>query len=94
MSPMVRSKRRSEARIAPNAELARLVQGARIHAGLSTADVARYLEISVETMQAYESQAREIPLNHIYGLSNLLDIPPADILRVAARVAPVKRVRA
>lgn len=53
----------------------------RLASGLSEQQVAHDLGLeSVETLRAYEAGTEAIPLDEIFALTNLLNIPPEDVL--------------
>ncbi len=59
--------------------LAKLVHQKRMESRLTEAAVASYVGISPIVLAAYEAGIRRIPMNHLYALSNCLNISPAAI---------------
>jgi transcriptional regulator with XRE-family HTH domain len=59
----------------------------RREAGLSESEVVAYLEdVTVETLKRYESGELKIPLNHIYALSNCLNVAPREVMEIIEKV--------
>ena len=55
----------------------------RLEAGLSAEVVARDLGLeSAALLLAYENGAEAIPLDEVFGLTNLLNIAPEDVLEL------------
>ena len=71
----------------PEVEIERRVQigaffrEARLQAGLSPEVIAKELELdSPETLLAYESGQISMPVDDIFALTNVLNIPPEDVM--------------
>ena len=53
----------------------------RERAGLELAEVAEVLEVtSIDTIRAYEAGEIDFPLEDIFTLTNLFNIPPDDVV--------------
>jgi transcriptional regulator with XRE-family HTH domain len=64
-----------------DSSLGSFIRQRRVESGLTLEEVATYLEISVEAVVRYEEDKKQIPLNHLYALSNCLNISAELILR-------------
>lgn len=62
------------------ARLAMFFKERRFASGLSQGQVALALELSPDEFQHFETGQRPIPLDDIFCLTNLLNIPPEDVL--------------
>ena len=66
----------------------------RIEQGLSLAAVSDYLEkVSIETLESYERGLAAMPVWVIYGLANLLNISPLEILLKMQASRPDEDIR-
>jgi len=65
--------------------LGSLFKKSRLERGVSIEKVAAYLEISEREVIGYEEEHKNIPLRHIYGLSNCLGVDPDLVLRFLHR---------
>jgi transcriptional regulator with XRE-family HTH domain len=52
----------------------------RLESGLTLEEVSRYLQVSV-VVTRYEENKKDIPMHHIYALSNCLNVPADLILK-------------
>ncbi|MEY4616659.1 MAG: helix-turn-helix protein [Pseudomonadota bacterium] len=59
--------------------LAQLIFTRRLKLKRSQKEIAEYLGVSEETLERYERGLLPIPLVHIYGLSNCLNIEPSKL---------------
>lgn len=60
----------------------------RLKAGLDLAQVAEALELeNVETVRAYEAGELDWPLEDLFTLSNLFNIPPDDVVALIFEVS-------
>jgi transcriptional regulator with XRE-family HTH domain len=75
------SNKRQPSPYSRSTELGEFFKNKRLQAGLSSEMVASYLGISQEVLENYELGLSTIPLNHIYGLSNCLNISPDLIVK-------------
>lgn len=78
----------SQSKAGISAEIGKMVREKRNETGLQLKEVAKYIGVSPLVLEAYESGVKRIPMNHIYALSNCLDISPAKIMRL---LSPVKK---
>jgi hypothetical protein len=63
------------------AKIARLFQSRRIAAGLDQAKAAAELGLpSTALLEDYESGKKAIPLDEIFALTNILNIPPEEVM--------------
>jgi transcriptional regulator with XRE-family HTH domain len=88
MSAALRKQRspKSPLKPQPNPAIGEFIRQSREEAGLTEAAVVDYLgDISVETLKAYECGERSIPLNHLYALSNCLNVSPSAIVSLITR---------
>lgn len=51
-------------------------------AGLDLAQVAQLIEIEPAELSRYEAGELNIPLDYVFALSNVLNIPPEEVVRV------------
>lgn len=75
-------ERNSAKKTSVSQELGLLFKNQRLNMSMPEEQVASYLGISKETLLAYESGTRTIPLTHIYALSNCLNIDPKAVLKL------------
>jgi len=62
-------------------EIAKFFRDRRIAAGLSEAEFVEAVGLEdLATLMAYESGRRSIPLDEVFGMTNVLNIPPEDIV--------------
>ncbi len=64
-----------------NLAIAKFFKDHRLSSGLSVDQVAKGLNLDqTKTVESYESGTVAIPLEDIFALTNLLNIPPEDVL--------------
>ena len=66
----------------PSQRIGMFFHDERLKASLSGEEVALYLGVSTETLSAYESGQKRIPMVHICALSNCLNIEPEMVLKL------------
>jgi transcriptional regulator with XRE-family HTH domain len=60
--------------------IAEFLKVSRLKADLTTSEVAEYLELPEALIKAYEGGTKPVPIEDLLGLSNLLNIPPAEVV--------------
>lgn len=60
--------------------IAEFFREARRNSGLDLADAAEEAEVSVEEMEQYENGSIAIPLDSIFGLTNLYNVSPDEVV--------------
>lgn len=78
----LRSTQKQSQELVLTRNLGKFLQRQRLQASKSKQEVASYLNVTPETLSAYENGTRQIPLQDIYALSNCLNIDPDLILRL------------
>ena len=91
MSMRIQRRRLLDRKSAAAQVLGHLIRTARLNSGMTAAEVSEYLKISPKVLLEYEEGGDAIPLIHLYGLSNILDIPPRQIMQLAS--LPLKSSR-
>jgi transcriptional regulator with XRE-family HTH domain len=69
-----------------NEKIAGLFRRKRLKLDLPIGQVAAYLGITPRTLEAYETAKTGIPLSHIYGLSNCLNVSPEVVVKLIDKV--------
>ena len=68
-------------KIAPNMDLAAFMKEYRFTAKITLEEAAAYLGLEKpQVVWEYENGARAIPLDDIYAMANLYNIPPDEVL--------------
>jgi transcriptional regulator with XRE-family HTH domain len=75
------SKKRATKLSSQSAQLGKFFRDERLKAGLSSETVSSYLNIPQDVLEVYEQGLSTIPLNHIYALSNCLNISPELVVK-------------
>lgn len=72
-----------ETAVARRAQIGRFFAERRLQAGLTTADVAKELDLeSSDIVEAYETGKVGIPVEDIFAMTNLMNIPPEEVMEL------------
>ena len=76
MASKLRTSPSKKEKPSPSRDLWPYIKKERLQASLTIETVAAYLEVPITTLEAYENGTKQIPLFHIYALSNCIGLDP------------------
>lgn len=77
----LRFEKQASSRFQMQKKVGNFLREQRSSSGVSILELAQSLDVDPEILNDYELGIRKVPLNHVYGIANFLNIPPEIVVR-------------